>query len=208
MLVKSLGIIGGTFDPPHYGHLLAAEWARCECNLEEVVFMPAARPPHKQAACLSESEDRLEMVKLAVEDNPAFRVSDLEMHREGKSYTVDTIDYLRNVNVDRDIYFIMGADSLLAINTWKDVSRLAGICKFIAISRPGYIMDRNDRAVQNLPAEIIERTVFLEIPGTVISSTDIRERVRTGKSIKYLLPPAVEDYVYRNGLYREVIPRC
>lgn len=208
MRVKSWGIIGGTFDPPHFGHLLAAEWARQEYNLEKVVFMPAAWPPHKQAKKMSEAKHRLQMVRLAVQGNPAFIVSDWEMKGQGKSYTINTAEFFCNEYPDADIYFIVGADSLLTMDTWKDVSRLVSLCKLIVVSRPGYVIDTNASAMQKLPPELWERTYFLEIPGTHISSTEIRERVKNDKSIRYLLPASVEDYICQNRLYREVNPEC
>ena len=174
--IKTLGIIGGTFDPVHYGHLTAAECARCAFNLDKVIFMLSAQPPHKKRQDISGSEERLTMLKQAVADNPAFEISTLELERKGYSYTVDTIQYYLDTYPEVNIYFILGADALLLINTWKEVTRLVRLCQFIAVARPGYRLDRSDIAFKNVPEMLW--------------------------TIKYLVPPPVEQYIYKKGLYR------
>ena len=199
---NSIGIMGGTFDPVHYGHLIAAEFARHEFKLDRVIFMPAARPPHKEINDVLNSEHRYKMVKLAIQANPFFKISDLEMKRTGKSYTIDTIRYFLEHYPGSDIYFIMGADSLLMMDTWKDYRELSGLCRFVVVTRPGYVIERSDPALKNLPPILWERMEFLPIPGLDISSTDIRHRVAENRSIKYLLPLEVEQYILDQGLYR------
>lgn len=199
--LNSLGIMGGTFDPVHYGHLIAAEYARHEFKLEQVIFMPAARPPHKEIEQVLESNHRYEMVKRAIDGNPAFTISDLEMKRTGNSYTIDTIRYYLKDYPGTAVFFIMGADSLLTMDTWKNYQTLAGLCQFIVVTRPGYVIDENEPVLKKLPATLWENVHFLPIPGLDISSSDIRERVTTGRPIKYLLPLEVEQYIRQKGLY-------
>jgi len=201
---KSLGILGGTFDPVHYGHLLAGEWAREVFNLNQLVFMPAARPPHKDLAGVLDSQHRHRMVELAVSDNPGFSVSTLELERAGFSYTVDTVRYYLQEYPGIELYFIIGVDALQLIYTWKDIEQLAELCQFIVVTRPGYEIDREGPALASLPDALWERLTLLSIPGLEISSSDIRKRVLNGRSIRYLLPAAVEKYIVDNNLYRNL----
>jgi len=193
--------MGGTFDPIHYGHLIAAECARQEFSLQRVVFLPAARPPHKNEDNILDPGHRLHMVQLAIMGNPAFELSTLEINRQGPSYTIDSIEYFRHCFPESEIYFIMGMDSLLIFHTWKEYQRLAGLCKFIVCTRPGYVMDQSAPGLVELPGILWDNLETLQIPGLDISSSDIRGRVRRGLTIKYLLPAAVEEYIHREGLY-------
>lgn len=197
----ALGIIGGTFNPIHNGHLLAAEYARCELELEKVIFIPAARPPHKEGMDILDGETRLKMVELAIQGNPDFFVSNLELTRPGPSYTVDTLNHYQACYPGKGIYFIMGADSLLLINTWKDVDVLADKGRFVVVTRPGYRFEWEKDPLASLPSILREHLVFLEIPGIDVSSSDIRRRIRDGKSIRYMLPNKVERYIREQGLY-------
>lgn len=199
---KSLGILGGTFDPVHYGHLLAGEWAREVYHLDQLIFIPAARPPHKDLSGVLDSKHRYRMVELAVSDNPDFSVSPLELERTGFSYTVDTVAYYLQEYPGTDIYFIIGMDALQLIHTWKNIERLAELCRFIVVTRPGYELNREDPALQTLSEELWERLTLLSIPGLEISSSDIRQRVMNGCSIRYLLPPMVEQYIKDHHLYK------
>lgn len=199
--IKSLGILGGTFDPVHYGHLLAGEWAREVYHLDQLIFIPSARPPHKDLSGVLDSEHRYRMVELAVQDNPGFSVSKLELERPGLSYTVDTVRYYLQAYPGIHIYFIIGADALQLMYTWKDVEQLVDLCRFIVVTRPGYELDRNDPALQTLPASLWTGLTLLSIPGLEISSSDIRQRVNAGHSIRYLLPPKVEKYIEEHHLY-------
>jgi nicotinate-nucleotide adenylyltransferase len=201
---KRLGIIGGTFDPVHYGHLVAAQYAAYGFHLDRVIFMPAAKPPHKNAEGVLDARHRVAMVELAIADNPAFEMSTLEVERSGVSYTIDTIEILQQTYPGAEIYFIMGMDSIYILDTWKDIERLVLMCRFIVVTRPAYELKRSDPALQKVPPGFWTRVDFLEIPAIDISSTDLRTRVRQGKPIRYLLPPAVENYIYNHSLYQGV----
>ena len=138
---KRLGIIGGTFDPVHYGHLVAAQYAAYGFHLDRVIFMPAAKPPHKNAEGVLDARHRVAMVELAIADNPAFEMSTLEVERSGVSYTIDTIEILQQTYPGAEIYFIMGMDSIYILDTWKDIERLVLMCRFIVVTRPAYELE-------------------------------------------------------------------
>jgi len=198
--MQRLGIMGGTFDPIHYGHLLMAEEARQAFDLDQVVFVPNGRPAHKKAYLVSSPEDRYAMTLLATASNPLFCCSRMEIERPGASYTIDTLRAFRALHPGLEaLYFITGADAILQILTWHEYDRLVEECRFIAVTRPGFVLDSIRDVVD---AQFMDRVSFLPIPGLEISSTDIRRRVREGRSVKYLTPGAVEAYVSKNGLYR------
>ncbi|HBG23016.1 MAG TPA: nicotinic acid mononucleotide adenylyltransferase [Peptococcaceae bacterium] len=195
---QRIGILGGTFDPIHNGHLMAAETARERFSLEKVYFMPTGIPSHKHK--ITEYWHRHLMVVLAVMDNPYFSVSRLEYEREGVSYTVDTMRRLRQVysEQDTDIYFITGIDTIVEIFGWRESEELLSLCKFIAATRPGY----DPHIVRDILGKYYPDVIdFLEMPQMNISSSNIRRRVREGKSIKYLVPEVVEKYIRQQGLY-------
>lgn len=195
-----IGIIGGTFDPVHIGHLIIAEEAWYRLGLARVIFVPASVPPHKPDEPVSEREHRYRMTVLATEDNPAFEVSRMEFERPGPSYTVDTLAELKRLHgEDTELFFIMGADSVLEITTWHRPDEIVRLCTVVAAARPGYDLARAERS---LPHEFLERIDFLEVPDIDISSTELRERVMAGVPIRYLIPPSVEKYIYENRLYR------
>ena len=197
-----VGLLGGTFDPIHIGHLMLAEAVRDEYELEQVLFIPAAQPPHKLGRKISPAEDRYMMTVLATCSNPTFEVSDIEMRREGPSYSVDTVRaLLRASGGDTEYFFIAGTDIIREIHTWERIEELLSICPFIAASRPGCRPDveRTRKILGDLGVRQIH---LLNTPELEISSTDIRERVAAGRSIKYIVPPEVEHYIYKKGLYR------
>lgn len=196
---RAIGLIGGTFDPIHYGHLMIAAAALEEFHLSEVIFIPSAIPPHKQDQQISSFEMRYEMTLIATLDNPHFLVSRVELERAGPSYTIDTIIYFQQVYPESQIYFITGADTILEINSWRSQEELLQAVKFITISRPGYSLAGLDK---EFSPKHLERIFCLEVPGIGISSTDIRRRVQKKKSVKYYLPPAVEAYIEKKQLYR------
>ena len=197
---RRMGIMGGTFDPIHYGHLVTAEVARARFHLDEVVFVPAGLPPHKQSNDITMAWHRYHLTLLATGTNPYFTVSDLELRRKGPSYTFDTICDFREQGLEkgekREIFFITGADAILEIMTWHRVTELLEQCSFIAATRPGYQLDR-----LSLSPTMAKNIHFMEVPALAISSTDIRRRLATGEPIKYLLPEEVENYIYKYRLY-------
>lgn len=197
-----LGVMGGTFDPVHYGHLVVAEGVRYEYRLDKVIFVPAGRPPHKRDRPISGSEHRLAVTALAVASNPFFEVSDLEIKRHGLSYTYDTIRELQDVYHPDAVYFITGADAVLELLSWHRFPELLARCRFVAATRPGHNPESLAARLRLLPASLAERIVAFEVPALAISSSDIRRRVSEGRPIKYLLPESVEEYVLSSGLYR------
>jgi len=218
-LSQRIGILGGTFNPIHYGHLAAAEEVLGRLKLDHVLFVPSFLPPHKQDEVIPSAAQRQEMVALAIAGNPHFTLSDIEVKREGMSYSVDTVAELLHLHPAAELYFITGLDSFLEIQTWKEWERLLSLCSFVVLSRPGYSftgltsIDFMHKAAEKLHSldrkelarvvlETSRGTVYLEqIPLYDISSTDIRQRVRQGRTIKYLLPERVETYIIKNKLY-------
>lgn len=207
--IVRIGIMGGTFDPIHNGHLFAAESARENFSLNEVIFIPSGNPPHKNGHMIVSAEDRYQMTSIAVLDNAYFSVSRIEIDRAGISYTIDTIKELYSICQNKykkfELFFITGADSILEILSWKDVFSIMSMCKFIAVTRNGYPLEELNKlaeyACEN-DTDFKEHILVMEMPLLSISSTDIRRRVRNGLTIKYLLPQAVETYVKKNSLYK------
>lgn len=200
---KPIGIMGGTFDPIHYGHLVTAEAARTEFNLDKVYFVPSGHPPHKNLEQVTKPEHRYLMTVLSICTNPSFEGSRLEIKRPGKSYAYDTVKSFKNAFPQNELYFITGADAIKEILTWHRVDEILDMCNFVAATRPGYCLeDLKKEELKALPLEYLERILTLEVPAMAISSTDIRRRVREDKSIKYLLPEAVEQYIYKYKLYK------
>ncbi len=190
--------MGGTFDPVHYGHLVAAEEALVQFNLDSVVFMPTGEPARKTDRAVTPAEQRYLMTVIATASNPDFSVSRLEVDRPGVTYTVDTIRELRATHgPEADLFFITGADAVLDILTWKDSEGLAHECTFIAATRPGYDLS----ALAGLAAEAGLVVEAMEVPALAISSTDIRARVAGRRPVRYLLPEAVATFISKNGLY-------
>jgi nicotinate-nucleotide adenylyltransferase len=201
-----LGVMGGTFDPIHIGHLVTAEEARFQFGLEKVVFIPSAHPPHKTGNPQSAAEDRIRMVELAIEGNPALAVSDMEIVRPGLSYTIDTMRELHRLHgAETEIYFITGADAILEILTWKDPEELLLEGRFIAATRPGYPLHKLTEALpvfNSAGEEAMKRVYAMEIPALAVSSTDIRQRATEGRPFRYLVPEVVWTYINDRGLYR------
>lgn len=200
----ALGVMGGTFDPIHCGHLVTAEGARADYGLEKVVFVPAGRPPHKPGAKLSPAEDRYLMTLLATLSNPCFEVSRVDIDRRGPSFTVDTVRELSRLHQPRgQIYFITGADAILEILGWKNPETLFEMCDFIAATRPGFPLGTIEAALGDLYQRRGHQIHLLETPGIAVSSTEIRRRVREGMPIRYLVPEPVEGYIRKRKLYLE-----
>lgn len=199
---KSLAIMGGTFDPIHYGHLVTAEAVRHEFNIDQVLFMPTGQPPHKSRENITHSEHRYLMTVLATATNPSFNVSRLEIDRKGITYTIDTIkDLIKIYGTDIELYFITGADALSHILTWKDSEDLLKMCTFVAVTRPEYHKEELIERIELIRNDYQSKIHFLEVPALSISSTNIRDRIKKGMPIKYLLPESVENYIYKFKLY-------
>lgn len=202
MIREKIGIMGGTFDPIHIAHLMIADEVRDSYGLDRVIFIPAANPPHKKGGANVSADERLAMVKLAIADNPHFEVSTMEMERQGPSYSLLTFQELKAKYGDSaELYFITGSDSINDLSTWYHPEELLELCYFVGTTRPGAPMDKSDLEKQF--GALADKIKFLAVPELAISSTDIRARVAAGRSIKYLVPAAVEDYIKREGLYRE-----
>lgn len=201
---KSLAVMGGTFDPIHYGHLVAAEAVRQELGIERVLFIPSGRPPHKQKIRIADDEHRYLMTVLATANNPYFDVSRMEIDRPGMTYTIDTIRTIRqHCSEDCKLYFITGADAASQIITWKNPQELVRLCSIVAVTRPGY--DKSGIIRQLNEAGCTEgNMIFLEVPALAISSTDIRNRVAVDKTIRYLVPEGVEQYIKKFALYNNL----
>jgi nicotinate-nucleotide adenylyltransferase len=196
------GVMGGTFDPVHLGHLAVAEEARQQVGLEEVIFVPAGHPYFKALARISSSQHRINMLNLALVGKPYFRVSLLEIERPGPSYAVDTLARLRErLNPQDELYFILGWDSLLTLPRWEQPERLIELCQLIAAPRPGFSRPDVNLLESELPG-VSRRTMVMDQPVIDISSSDIRERVKQGQAVDHLVVPAVAQYIKENGLYQ------
>jgi len=185
-----LGLLGGTFDPIHLGHLRAAETAREALGLDELLFVPARVPPHRRGA-LSPAHDRYAMVALATAGHPAFVASDLELAREGPSYTVDTVAQLRRERPQAELVLVVGSDTWAELPGWREAERLLALCTLAVVTRPG--------AAPDAPGP---RAQLVEGPGLPVSASEIRSRVRAGQSVRYLVPDTVEAHIRKRGLYR------
>ena len=200
MAAGRVGLLGGTFDPPHYGHLALAEAAREELGLERVIFLPNGRPPHKPAAEVSAAEHRYLMTELACADHPQFFVSRLELDRPGPSYSLDTLRACRRELGPRaELFFLVGMDSLLELPTWHEPDALLAEAQVVAAVRPGFAV--GDLA-EALGPEQAARVRILEMPLLDIAAHDLRERVRRGLSVRYLTPEPVRAYLTKHALYR------
>ncbi len=198
-----LGIMGGTFDPIHFGHLVTAEEALVQFNLDRVLFMPTGIPALKVRDDVTPSEDRYLMTVLATASNPDFDVSRMEVDRPGLTYTVDTLLALREMHgPSTELFFITGADAVWEIISWRDAETVADLATFIAATRPGYDLDAARRAHDSSQTRF--RIEYVDVPALAISSTDLRARVRERRPIRYLTPEPVAAYIEKHGLYRDV----
>lgn len=195
---QRVGVMGGTFNPIHIGHLVTADEARHAFLLDEVVFVPAGSPWQKSEEEVAPAEDRFVMTVIATAQDPMFTVSRIEIDRGGPTYTIDTLRALREQRPGSDLFFITGADAILQILTWKDPESILRDAHFIAATRPGYDLDRLEK---ELPPGLEGRVSILEIPALAISSTDVRRRVAEGRPIRYLVPAGVAAYIEKAGLY-------
>jgi nicotinate-nucleotide adenylyltransferase len=193
--VARIGILGGTFNPIHLAHLTVAEEVREKARLDQVMFLPAGQPPHRQGEVIPEGAIRLEMVELGTRENPHFRTSGLELERPGPSYTVDSMRHLREeLGTEEELFLIVGADNVLEFASWKEPDSLLRTCNVIVATRPGYSLDR-------LSPWMAGHVSVVPVTSMAISSADIRCRVREGRSIRYLVPETVRRLIEARGLY-------
>ncbi len=214
-----IGILGGTFNPVHYGHLRASEEVRDRIGLEKILFIPSGNPPLKNLE-LASAEYRFDMTRLAVASNPSFEISDIECRKAGRSYTVDTLIALKEIHPGKEFYFILGIDAFLDIPLWHHPEKLAQLTHFVVVSRPRFsftqlssrvplnaeafsALESGDPAVYDTLLENGRQVLLMNITSLDVSATAIRRLVKEGKSIKYLLPESVESFIISHNLYKE-----
>ncbi len=190
----NIGVFGGTFDPPHIGHLIIADHVRLQIGLDAVLFVPSAISPHKRERRLSDPRHRLEMLALAVRGNGQFVVSDLEVERGGVSYTIDTLRYLSREKPENSLSLLIGTDNLPDFPQWKEPEEILRMARLVAMERPGFPRE-------SIPSDLRERVLFCAVPQIGVASRFIRERVQKGGSIRYLVPDPVERYIREHHLY-------
>jgi nicotinate-nucleotide adenylyltransferase len=204
---RRVGILGGTFDPVHYGHLVVAEEVREALSLDRVLFVPAAIPPHKIGLAITSAADRAAMVELAIAGNRAFTMSRIELDRDGTSYTVDTLETLaretHQAGITRELYFILSAEAVAALPTWRAPARILELARLVVVPRPGSpVPDLAVLAFEVGASPADERILTVDTLALAHSASDIRRRAAAGLSIRYLVPPAVESYICDHRLYR------
>ncbi len=203
---KRIGIMGGTFNPIHHGHLVTAQEALDQFHLDKIIFIPTGDPPHKIEDLLANAEDRYLMTEIATSSNDNFFVSRIEIDRKGKSFTIDTVKKLRKTyGMDSELFFVTGADAILEILTWKNTDEIVTLTKFIAATRPGHDLSK----IRDLKSTVFkseekadEEISIMEIPVLAISSTNIRKRIKENRPINYLVPEGVSNYIIKHGLYK------
>jgi len=202
--MSRIGLLGGTFDPVHFGHLILAETARDTLRLDKVYFVPAGDPPHKSGRIIASAEQRLEMLQLAIEDNDAFAISLIDIDRKGPNYTADMLEIARQelLGPGDDLWFLMGLDSVIDFPNWHEPERIRQLARLAAATRPGYDIDWTplEKALPGISHEV----TLLPMPGVDIASNNIRRRILHGSSIRYLVPEKVRHYIQETGLYRYV----
>jgi nicotinate-nucleotide adenylyltransferase len=202
--MATLGIMGGTFNPIHFGHLLAAQEAMTEFHLEEILFIPNQIPPHRVGEKdLVDAEDRFIMTSLAIASNPNFTVSRIELDRLHVSYTYDTVKKLKKIREKTEISFITGADALIKYDWYAFDALLELLTYFIVVTRPGFLVSHLEQKVKEKELKMPHKIKVLSIPNVDISSSEIRKRLRQGKPVRYLLPQPVEEYIFKNKLYMD-----
>jgi nicotinate-nucleotide adenylyltransferase len=194
-----LGILGGTFDPPHYGHLTLAENARVQLTLERVLFVPAGQQPLKQDRAISPVQHRVTMVEAAIAGNPDFGVSLVDVERPGPHYTDDMLNLLRGIYPEKELFFLIGSDSLAQLPEWRDPAAIIQQARLVVMPRPGWNVDV--AALERAVPGIQQQLTWLDAPHLDIAASDLRRRVRAGLPLRYLVPPAVEAYIQGFELY-------
>lgn len=200
---RKVGIMGGTFNPIHIGHLIMAECAYDQFALDKVLFIPSKNPPHKTHIEIATTEDRVNMVELAIKDNPHFELSLIEVEREGKTYSVDTLSQLVKQNLDIDYYFIIGADSLYNLDKWKSPKELLSLTNVIVASRYGIGDEKLLEQIEKTKDTLGGNFYLADVPTIEVSSSEIRLGISERKSVRYQLPEAVYNYIQQNELYRK-----
>lgn len=190
-----IGIFGGTFNPPHVGHLIVIESVRDQERIDTVLFVPSASPPNKQDGTLAPAADRLKMTQLAVQGNSDFEVTDIEIRRPGPSFTIDTVDALTALHPEASFSLIIGSDNFLEFHTWKSPREILAKTGLVVMSRPGFDL-------RQAHPEYARLAKVINVPQVGVSGTDIRRRMKLGRSIRYLVPKPVEDYIRHTNLYR------
>ncbi len=199
--MKNIGILGGSFDPIHHGHLIAAQCVYDTGAFDEIWVMPTGNPPHKDLESIA-NDHKLSMCELAIKNSPNFKVSDYELNREGKIYSVDTLEQLSNLYLDIKFWLIIGADSLLYLEKWYNAPKLLTIGNFIVVDRGGIDPDETHTCLERLKSEYDAEFMYVKMPLIELSSTNIRKRLKKGESVSYRLPEAVITYIEDKGLYR------
>ena len=201
---KKIGIMGGTFNPIHLGHLVMAEQAYEQFSLDNVMFLPSKKPPHKKYSEIVSENHRTNMILKAIDGNAHFFLSTMELDREGVTYTIDTMKQLKKENPQNQYSFIIGADSLFQLQEWNRAEELMGMTEFLVATRDHHTYEEMGSYVRKLEEKYKARVQFIKIPTIEISSSDIRERIKQGKSIKYLVSEQVEEYIKEHNIYEPV----
>lgn len=196
-----IGLFGGTFDPIHIGHLVAARLAKEALDLDRVIFIPSGVPPHKIGNEITPAAQRLQMVAIAAECETDFAVSDWELKREGPSYTVDTLEYFQSRFPEDELYFIMGADMLCDLPNWNSANRIVRLARLIGMTRPGFRLEECKTFLNRVLPDSEGQIFYIDMPGLEISSTWLRERLRNRQSVDFLIPEQVIRYIEEHGLY-------
>jgi nicotinate-nucleotide adenylyltransferase len=186
-----IGVLGGTFNPIHIGHLILAEEAREKLKLDKVIFVPTYLPPHKDNSDIASARARFTMVKLAIKDNRYFLVSDIEIKRDGRSYTIDTLKEFKKIYPSDELYFIIGSDLLKYLDDWKDLDEIIQMVRFVVATRPGYPLEKIPSHISTIPIRAVD-----------ISGFEIRKAIKENKSFRYLVPETVLKYIKKKGLYQ------
>jgi nicotinate-nucleotide adenylyltransferase len=197
-----IGLLGGTFDPVHFGHLILAETARDTLRLDKVYFVPAADPPHKRGNVIARADDRISMLQMAIDDNEAFAISLIDVERKGPDYTAEMLEIARKklLQPEDDLWFLMGLDSVIDFPNWHEPERIRQLARLAAATRPGFDIDW--RPLEKALPGISHEVTLLPMPGVDIASNNIRRRILHGSSIRYLVPECVRQYILQTGLYR------
>lgn len=199
--MQKIGIMGGTFNPIHIGHLIAAQEVADRTNMDKILFIPAGNPPHKNRKEVISAKYRYDMVELAIKGNDKFEISDIEMKRAGQTYSYDTLKELHNIYYETNFYFIIGFDTLKEIDTWKNIKDLCLMTDFIVVNRDN-TPDEINREILIKEEKYKCKFTLVEIPNIEVSSTDIRNRIRNNRGIKYFVTEDVEEYIMQKGLYK------